>query len=57
MLSEHEAEDLMTVLFKALTQAKAVTPKSWQQYINFNKTTTTCAMISFSQFFHGNIME
>jgi hypothetical protein len=25
-----------TVLFKALTQAKAVTPKSWQQYVNFD---------------------
>jgi hypothetical protein len=39
MSSEHETEDLQkcTVLFKALTQAKAVTPKSWQQYINLTK--------------------
>jgi uncharacterized protein YifE (UPF0438 family) len=37
MSSEHETEDLMTVLFKALTQAKAVTPKAWQQYINLTK--------------------
>jgi hypothetical protein len=26
-----------TVLFKALTQAKTATPKSWQQYINLTK--------------------
>jgi hypothetical protein len=28
------------------------TEESWTIY-QFNKTTTTCAMISFSQFFHG----
>jgi hypothetical protein len=37
MSSEHETEDLMYCIFKALTQAKAVTPKSWQQYINLTK--------------------
>jgi hypothetical protein len=53
MSSKHETEDLMYCIVQSFNTSKSCHSKVLATICQFKKTTTTCAMISFSQFFHG----